>query len=479
MARPLYRKAGAILALLAITLLSNSCRSLPEGLSQATPLRALQEAELLVDSTGVDALGQRHVEQQIFDEALRLIDQAERLVVLDMFLFNAFQGKVAETHRALSAELTAHLLQRKQQRPALRIVVISDPFNTLYGGVPAPHLEALRAAGVEVVLTDLTRLPDSNPSWSALWRVCCQWLGNRDDSGWLPNPVGPGKVTLRSYLALLNFKANHRKVLVVDEGDNWTGLVSSANPHDGSSAHSNLGLRLSGDAALDLLQSEAAVLRFSSPQAPMSDDWPQAASSTPVVSGPRVQVLTEGRIRDALLAALDSAGPGDRIDIEVFYFSHQPLLYAMLDAAGRGVALRVLLDPNKDAFGREKNGIPNRQVAFSLHQAGIPVRWCNTSGEQCHTKSLLLLRQQADAELILGSANYTRRNLDDLNLETDLRVIASPDHPVISDARQLFERRWQNHGGITYSNDYAQYADDSRWRRILYRFMEFSGWSSF
>jgi hypothetical protein len=46
-----------------------------------------------------------------------------------------------------------------------------------------------------------------------------------------------GKITLRSYLNLFNFKANHRKTLVVDTAQGWKTLVTSANPHDGSSSN--------------------------------------------------------------------------------------------------------------------------------------------------------------------------------------------------------------------------------------------------
>src|SRR5690606_35501129 len=152
---------------------------------------------------------------------------------------------------------------------------------------------------------------------------------------------------------------------------------------------------------------------------------------------------------------------------------------SLLDAAERGVTLRILLDPNKDAFGREKNGIPNRQVAMTLHRAGIPVRWCNTSGEQCHSKLMLLVRADGQAELLLGSANFTRRNLDDLNLETNLHLRAGADHALIQDTLAMFEQRWGNTGEVRYSLDYAAYADESRLRYWLYRFMEATGWSSF
>ncbi len=68
-------------------------KPLPAGLGQAFPPRASSHVALLSDVTWVDASGQRHSEQAVFDEALRLIGRARRVVVLDMFLFNDFAGQ--------------------------------------------------------------------------------------------------------------------------------------------------------------------------------------------------------------------------------------------------------------------------------------------------------------------------------------------------------------------------------------------------
>lgn len=469
-----------------------SCRSMPQGTSVTSPLYPLEQAQLLADNTAVDAQGKRHAEQEIFDHVFALIAQAQQLVVVDMFLFNDFQGPDPETHRALAQELTQTLITKKTAAPHIPVILITDPFNHLYGGLTNPYLSALEKAGVDVVLTDLTALPDSNPSWSWFWRACCQWFGNRADAGWLPNPVGDGKVTLRTYLTLINFKANHRKTLVVDDGDTWTTLITSANPHDGSSAHSNTALRVSGDIALEVLKSEQAVLAFSAPDVLHNSPWPPAtrpsvlASHQPPASNveAQVQLITEGAIEQALLEAVNSATQDDKIWVEVFYFSHIKLQKALVKAHQRGVDIKVILDPNKDAFGREKNGIPNRQVAHKLHKAGIPVRWCNTHGEQCHSK-WLLKQGENGAELILGSANFTRRNLSDFNLETNLRVAASTEEEAIERAIQLYQSRWHNQPfeaapeGSIYTVPYEQYADKSRWRHLLYQLMERTGWSSF
>ena len=52
-----------------------------------------------------------------------------------------------------------------------------------------------------------------------------QNIGNNPEKGWLPNPFGDEKITLRSYLNLFNFKANHRKTVVVDTDAGWTSKM--------------------------------------------------------------------------------------------------------------------------------------------------------------------------------------------------------------------------------------------------------------
>lgn len=468
-----YWCAGLTLALLVVVGLWHTHKPLPEGTSVATPLRVASQVRFLEDRTWVDSEGERRKSQTVFDEVFRLIGQAERLVVLDMFLFNDFAGE-ADIYRPLSEELTTALLQRVEQVDGLRVVLVTDPFNTLYGGVENPYLQRLEAAGVEVVMTDLTRLRDPNPAWSSIWRLCCQWFGN-SPGGWLPNPVGTEAVSLRSYLALLNFKANHRKTVVVDHGADWAALVTSANPHDASSAHSNSGLSFSGEAALDLLRTEAAVAAFSGHDL----DVPAPAEPGSGSGAVRAQVLTEAAIRDTVIKVLEAAGPGSRVELAMFYLSHRGIIHALKAAQQRGAGVRVLLDPNKDAFGREKNGVPNRQVALELHRAGVPVRWCNTQGEQCHSKQLLVVAEDGGAELILGSANFTRRNLDDYNLETNVRVLLPGGHDLIHEVSDSFDTAWHNRDGRQSSLDYVAFADESRLRYWQYRLMEATGLSTF
>ena len=462
-------------------------KPLPKGLGFKGKERLLHDPRLLIDRTYTDAEGNKQLDQQIFAEVFRLVEQAQKLIVVDMFLFND-SGTNGDSHQPLARQLTDALVARKQALENILIVVITDPVNNFYGGAHSPHLQELRRAGITVVETRLTALRDSNPLWSAPWRLCCQWLGNSANGGWLPNPLGENRVSLRSYLRLLNFKANHRKTLVVDEGSGLRGLVTSANPHAGSSQHSNVGLSFAGGAAYDLLQTEIAVVA-------MSDDAENLLATlekfghgddakalfqqpSPPLWG---QIVTEAKIRDAALAMIEGAPAGSEVDLAMFYFSHRSLVDAFVRAHHRGVRLRVLLDANKDAFGREKNGIPNRQVALELHRQGIAVRWCKTSGEQCHSK--LLIRRDSDKhwQILLGSANFTRRNLDDFNLETNIRVWGRGESELIREATDYVADIWAGdlNKGVSLSLPFEAYEDRSTLRYWRYRIMEATGLSTF
>ena len=236
----------------------NLVRPLPEGTSVEGPYHEAAEVEFLADLT-YDRVGERVVEHEIFDRVFEMIDEAEQFVVIDMFLFNDEHG-ADRAYPELTDELARRLAERKRGRPGLAAYLTTDEINTFYGAYEPQHLQELRAAGVEVVITDLTRLRDSNASYSAVWRTLFQWFGS-GGPGWLPHPLTSRgqKVTARSYLRLFNMKANHRKLLVTEHGC----LVASANPHDASGFHSNIAWRATGAVCDDVLESERGIASFS------------------------------------------------------------------------------------------------------------------------------------------------------------------------------------------------------------------------
>ncbi len=468
----------------------NLYKPLPDGTSVRGPIveTPLEQVQFLADVTGADAFGAPVARQQIFDAMLDGIRAAREYLVLDFFLFNEQNGAASGgQYRALSTELRDALLARKREVPALRVLVLTDPINDVYGSLPSRQLADLEGAGIDVVRVDLDALRDSNPIYSALWRLTMRWWsGDGAGEAWLPNPLdaGPAEVSFGAWARLLNFKADHRKVLIGDDGAGGiTGIVTSANPHDASSLHSNVALRVSGAAIVPLLESELALARASGWRGEWADVSPAPAAIANPAAVARVQVLTEGEIRAAILRNFGGARAGDSIDVAMFYLAEREVVDALIAAAKRGVAIRVLLDPNKDAFGREKNGIPNRSVASELTTASdgaIKLRWFRTHGEQFHSK-LVVLRGASELWFTLGSANLTRRNLADYNLEANIAAAVPLNSDIATAIGAWFNALWTNRGPppLEYTAEVGAYADPAQSTYWLYRFMEATGLCTF
>ena len=107
------------------------------------------------------------------------------------------------------------------------------------------------------------------------------------------------------------------------------------------------------------------------------------------------------------------------------------------------------------------------------------MRWCDTHGEQCHAKLMLVRRASGKGRLVLGSANFTRRNLQDFNLETDIALRGPATSEPIRAAAAWFDLLWNNGDGRQFSVEYEAYSDESLRKRFLYELEERSGMSTF
>lgn len=486
-----------------VVVLYQARKPLPGGLDFTGPVRSVgwNEVNFFSDRTDRHKLsGDTRNRRQIFEYAYQMIEQAEEWIVADFFLINDWAGETVmdDGKTPLSQEFIEALIAKKSEHPEVQIVLISDPLNTVYGAKEQPLFQRAEEAGITVVLADLRVLRDSNFVYSPFWRSFLQWWGSPEGS-LVPNPIGPGSIGLPALLEMLNFKANHRKVLTVDNPKASLGIkamVTSANPHSASAMHSNVAVTLSGAPALDLLKTEQAVYRMTTGNDFTGTIGEVLATEVPLEAGTesnlptetlQLQVLTERAIKNVILDKIEESGQGDSIHLAMFYFSDMDLAAALIQAQKRGALVQVLLDPNKDAFGRPKNGIPNRQVAARLHKGGVEVRWYQTEGEQFHSKMVLFQGADDTSSLIIGSANWTRRNLDNYNLETNMAITGSSDAPVFIDANKYFLEAWRlphewpsdEQDIFVTAVEYEAYEDMSLHRKILYWIMERSGASTF
>ncbi len=441
----------------------------------------------LADTTYTDKFGKRVSDQHIWSQIEHTIAAAKHSILLDMFLFNDFQGESPEKTKELAHDLTQSLLAKKAEDKHVAIALITDPINTVYGGVVSTYFEKLRQNGILVIFSDLTELPDSNLFYSAFWRPFYSWTGNSTTGGWLNHPFqyGGSKVTLRSWLALLNFKANHEKLMVADEpvmrgskqvGQKMVTIVTSANPHDGSSANGNVLLKVDDQMWKAVLENESHIAESANSGLPVYN----IGNVNDATGSLKVSLYRNQLIKDKVLALIEGSKMGDHLELVMFYLSDRDVIRALIDASNRGVHVRVILDPNISAFGKVKIGIPNQPVAKELINSSndsIQLRWCDTHGEQCHAK-MLMGGSATSSFMLLGSANFTSRNIGGFNLESDILVQGANQFSAYKDANIYFEKMWAN-TGATSTTKYETYQDDTLWKASLYRIMEATGISSF
>ncbi len=460
-----------ILLLLLIPLFISLGIKAPEGTSYSSGYYHIDDFSFIYDLSYMKD-GEAVRELNILDEKLRVISEAEEYIIADLFLFNDEYNKEKQEYPKSVGKVTDALISKKLANPDMPIVLITDPINNFYGAYEQEYITKLKAAGVQVVITELDKLRDSNPLLSGYYRCYTSWMGTKG-ACWLPNffEKGAHKVNLRSVIKLANFKANHRKVVITDK----EAIVSSANPHDPSSYHSNIAIRFKGDLIGDLLESEKNVIRLSDGEVPDVGYVKQNNSADG--DAPKLRVVTELQIFNALLDNISRAKEGDDIKLAIFYISDFDILDALGEAADRGVNVKIIADPNKDAFGIEKNGSPNRSAlcALARDHENIEVRWFATNGEQYHGKTALFnYKNEGETRVVLGSSNFTRRNLKGFNLETDVEVIMNRDDERAKEINAYFERISENKDGI-YTLPIEDYYEDSVFKNILWRLQEATG----
>jgi hypothetical protein len=426
------RCAKILLLLLLLAWLSlmfwNTAKPLPPGTHLVSRTARLSDAD-------VDFLYESPRRRAAVAPDLSAIDHAEQLIVLD--------------RSPVTRELAQRLLARKHLRPHLKIVLVTDPANEAFGGSPAQTLTSLEQAGVIVARVRLDRLRDSNPLYSGLWRLAFGWWSD-------PFDETPGRATLPALARTRNSKSDQRQLVVADDGSGgWIAIIAPT----GAAAS----LTLRGPLARAIIAGELQVAAWSTdddrlPVSPSMDDRG--------VGSIDARFLTEGAIETALFDAIGAAGSGDRLGIAVENFSERRLIAAALRAAARGASLQVLLARNRE---------PNQAVADELLRSGggrIEIRWYLGS-DAASLPKLLLFRHGDDMWMNLGTANYTRRNLGDLNLAASVELRMPARAAAARAITEYFSEAWSV---AAADPKFAAASAADYWH---YRFAEASGLSSF
>lgn len=457
------KKVIILLILIVVPIIYSYFTKNPPGTSYLGHTYYGRDVEFIYDLTYLES-GKRIHEHRIFQAQMDLIRDAQEFILMDIFLYNDEYTKGEVNYPPQVSDMTDLLIVKKKDNPEMPIILITDPLNNFYGAYEQSNLARLRENGIEVIVTDLNKMRDSNPLISGFYRAYIQWFGT-GGRGWIRNffdENGP-KVNIRSIIKLANFKGNHRKVYVTENG----AIVSSSNPHDPSSRHSNVAIKFYGKSMEDLIKSE--LILVDNPPEIMENWTAEDVGSSDV----QITVKTEEEIYKGLINNIRSTLEGDKIHIGIFYISEFSVLEELGKASARGVEVRIIADLNKDAFGLEKNGTPNRPALSELYEKypKLQIRWYNTSGEQFHTKMAYFDYRDKNPIVTLGSANFTRRNLRNLNLETNLELEITKGTKIQNEIDNYFNRIWNNEDA-EYTLPLEEYFEDSNFLRIIWKIQE-------
>ncbi len=459
----------AIVVIYIITLVYHQVKELPSELNYESSEYSLfdEETQLLSDIT-INSEGDEPIrEHEIFDAFNNVIQNAEKFIVLDMFMFTDL-GAAKDDYPPISKDLELVISDQMEKYPALDVWIITDPINTSYGSHEASRIEALEEQGAHVIYANLDPLRDPIPIYTSFYRMFLQWFGESGGQ-WFPNYFGSQEpdISLGSYFKTFNIKSNHRKALITEN----EGIYSSANAHDASAYHSNIGVRVRGTILEAMLEAERRVVSYSggnvenfpSPDQLKIEERPEEEELI-------AKVVTDGTVFEEALKIIEDSKEGEEIWLGMYLFSEADIIEAMENAADRGVLVRIILDPNQTSFGKEKPGIPNIAVTHSMNiseRENLEVRWYNVDKGQYHSKILFL--KGNESKVLLGSINYSRRSLGKYSLQNNMFIRGPGETEFMQEVSSYFERLWNN-PDHKYTLDYGEYQDSLSWfRRLLFR----------
>lgn len=465
-----------IFFLLCAILLISSCTSLPEGLATKTEVYNADNVDFYYDLNYETADGERKFDRQIWDEAYKILDEAQDFFLMDIFVFNDYLGKgVREKLQPIdiATEFAEKILEKKKKSPNVEIYLILDESNTFYGAFDNPTHKKLEEAGVKIGYVDLAKLRDPLPLYSKPWRLFVQPFGNPKNVGKRKNPVyeGTDKVTIRSILRALNAKADHRK-LIMNES---TAMLTSANPHAEGSKHSNVAFKFSSPIIKDIYNAEKPVAKITKPDGSLQQKLPDKDfSSIPFSQNNslKLQYFTEGQTAIDITREIENSTSEDKIIIAQFFLSDRGIINSIRKAAKKGVEFQIILN-NSNA------GLPNKASAGELmkyarkHNYKINVKFYNKAEEMYHVKMLSILKKDYMITYA-GSTNFTRRNMRNYNLENEIKIISTYDQKISESLLNYYDTLWNNKNGI-FTLPYDEHKNEKVLNDLLFRFIEING----
>ena len=149
------------------------------------------------------------------------------------------------------------------------------------------------------------------------------------------------------------------------------------------------------------------------------------------------------------------------IDIEMYVLTDPEVVAALERAEGRGVAVRVILDPNQAG---------NQQHVERLKEHGVEVKWFPiTKPAQMHRKLALVDGKQILAGSVNWTANGLERNAEVMFLVEDAPTVQQVEHVFADD----WYRAWLGYDPAATSERAPTTRAARRRHRALWRHAEY------
>ena len=480
----------------------------PEGVDYESPVRDSKNVDFHYDLTYLDKDGNIKYDRKIWDATYEVVDNAKDYLVIEMFLFNDIYNKDVDKFPEFAKEYTRRLVKKKMENPNLKVYILSDENNDLYGAFEHPLITEMKNAGIDVIDVDIYKLKDTFPWYSPIWRSVIKPFGNPQGKGWITNFYGPmwPKLTLRNLFRALNVKADHRKIFLNED----KVVIASANIHDPSYFHENVAISADGEITKDILRDlqlvakfsggnidvsseseakkpvniknfQASKIKFKEDESLKSDlqkqveqieknkgnfidkgtkefyETGELTKNEDVLQNDdpnnsyKVQFESEAKIGENLDKDIDSLKAGDEVLMGMYFLADRPVIDKLIKAANRGVKVRIIFDRSRDAFGMSTNGLPNKPVSKKLKKKTknkIEIKWYFTNNEQFHTKIMLMKKTDGNVIIHTGSANLIKKNIRGYIMDANFRILTNKNSKLTKDIYTYFDRLWENKDGL-------------------------------
>lgn len=149
----------------------------------------------------------------------------------------------------------------------------------------------------------------------------------------------------------------------------------------------------------------------------------------------KIRMLTTEVDRQDISTALQQniKGAKKNIRMEAFALADKDTIQNLVDAAGRGVDVKVILDPNTPI------SFVNAKSARILKEGGVNVKWRDVNvdtREKLHAKIAMF----DEDKTIIGSCNFTKAGLA-VNHEADVEVVSKSVGTAFT---KMFDEHWES-----------------------------------